>query len=280
MRHIAILGGGELGGAVAHTLARRDIARRIDVIDERGTVAAGKALDIAQAAPVEGFATELSGSPDMSAVAGADVIVIADRFGAGEWTGDEGFALLRRITQMARDAIVVCAGTAGRELVDRAVRDVKMPRARVIGSAPEALAGAARAMVALTLNGSATDVSLSVMGIPPGQIVIPWGDANAGGLALTRQLDEPTRRRLAATITALWPPGPFALAAAAGHVVAAIDGRSRRLACCFVAPESVDAARARTCAMPVRLGPAGIASVLRPALTIVEQVALDNAIQL
>src|ERR1700742_3953382 len=101
MREIAIIGAGELGGATAHAIARRDLARAIVLVDERGTVAAGKALDIAQAAPIEGFATALSGSTDVAVAAGAEVVVIADRFGAGEWHGEEALALLRRVRQMA-----------------------------------------------------------------------------------------------------------------------------------------------------------------------------------
>src|SRR5262245_43730499 len=238
MREIAIIGAGELGGATAHALARRNLARAITLIDERGKVAAGKALDIAQAAPVEGFATQLAGATELSYAGGAEVVVIADRFGGGEWTGEEGLALMRRVAQMAPHAIVVCAGASARELVDRSVRELKQPRTRLLGSAPEALAGAAKAMVALALNGSANDVALSVLGIPPAHTVIPWEDATAGGFALTRQLGEPARRRLDTKIAALWPPGPYALAAAATKVIAAIDERSRQLASCFVAPEA------------------------------------------
>jgi len=277
VREIAVFGAGELGGAVAHALARREIARTIRLIDERGTVAKGKALDIAQAAPVEGFATQLEGANDLSFAAGADIIVVADRFGVGEWTGDEALVLLRRTTQMTRHAIVVCAGTSGREMVDRGVRDLHLSRARLFGSAPEAVAGTARAITALALNGSARDIALSVLGIPPTQTVIPWEDATAGGFALVRQLDEPARRRLDMRIAALWPPGPYALAAAAAHVLAAIDGRSRRLASCFVAPAAADLGRRRTAAVPVRLGPGGITQVLMPRLSGAEQVAFDNA---
>lgn len=280
MHEIAVIGAGELGGAAAHALARADVARRVTLVDERGSVAAGKALDIAQAAPVEGFATQLTGSTDSAVIAGAAIVIVADRFGAGEWTGEDGFVSLRRITQMAPRAIVICAGAQGRELVDRGVRDLNIPRSRIFGSAPEAFAGAAKAMVALALNGSACDVSLSVLGIPPAQTVIPWEDATAAGLSLTRQLDEPVRRRLDTKIAALWPPGPFALAAAATVAAAAIDGRSRRLVSCFVAPAGDQAHRTRTCAMPVRLGATGIREVVQPALTQVERVAFDNATML
>jgi malate dehydrogenase len=277
MREVAIIGAGALGGAVAHAIARRDVARGVTIVDDAGRVAAGKALDIAQAAPVEGFATLLSGSTDLSAAAGVDVVVVADRFAAGEWQGEDQLVLLRRLSQMAPRAVVVIAGASGREMVDRGVGELKLPRQRVIGTAPEALAGAAKALIALALNASARDVAIAVLGAPPAHTIIPWEDATIGGSALTRVLDQPTRRKLDAEIAALWPPGPYALAAAAAQVVAAIGGRSRQRACCFVAPDRSESARRRTTALPVRLGPSGIVDVMWPSLSVVEQVALDNA---
>ena len=72
-------------------------------------------------------------------------------------------------------------------------------------------------------------------------------DASAG-FALTRLVDEPSRRRLAARVAALWPPGPYALAAAAAIVIEAMAGRSRRMASCFVAPDAGRRCRhARAC---------------------------------
>ncbi len=283
MREVAIIGAGELGGAVAHALAKSDVTRLVTLIDdspERGTVAAGKALDIAQAGPVEGFATELAGSTDLYRAAGADLIVVADRVRLGEWTGDEGLALLRRLHQLAPRAIVMCAGAAGRELVERGVLDLKMPRRRVFGSAPEALAGAARAVTALALNGSACDVAMSVLGVPPSHIVIPWEEATAGGFPIARRLDEPARRRLEQTIEGLWPPGPHALAAAVTKVGSAIAGKTRQAASCFVAPDAAATGRTRTSALPVRLGPSGIVEVITPILSASEQTALDNGVLL
>src|SRR4051794_14880879 len=214
MQQVAILGAGELGGAVAHALARRDLARSIVIVDESGRVAAGKALDIAQAAPIEQFATELSGAADVSVAAGASLVVLADRVHGGEWEGEEGLLLLKRLQQTAPRAVVVCAGTAQRELVDRGVGELRYSRRRLFGSAPDALAAGARALVALSLDGSPRDVALSVLGVPPGHTVIPWCDATFAGLSLTRLVSEPARRGLAARIDALWPPGPYALAAA------------------------------------------------------------------
>ena len=279
MLEIATIGAGELGGAVAHALARSDIARRVVLIDdstETNTVAAGKALDIAQAAPVEGFATELSGSTDLYRAAGAELVVVADRFRGGEWAGEESLVLLRRLQQLAPRAIVMWAGAGGCDAIERGVLELKIPRQRLFGSAPEALVGAARAMTALALQGSAREVELSVLGVPPAHLVIPWEDATAGGLSVVRQLDEPTRRRLEHTITSLWPPGPYALAAAAAKAAAAIAGKTRQRVCGFVAPDTSSGVRARTASMPLRLGPSGIVEVIAPILSGSDQTALDN----
>jgi len=81
-------------------------------------------------------------------------------------------------------------------------------------------------------------------------------------------------------VGALWPPGSYALAAAATVVVEAMSGRSRRIASCYVAPDVSTGTHTRTAAMPVRLGPAGIEEVVLPSLSAVEQVALDNALML
>jgi malate dehydrogenase len=280
MREVAIVGAGELGGAVAHVLARRDVVRSLVLVDESGRVAAGKALDIAQAAPVEGFSTQLGGTTDVATVAGSSVVIVAERFAGGPWSTEEGLLLLKRLTQTAPRAAIVCAGASYRELVERGVRDLRIDRRRLFGSAPEALAAGARALVALAVDGSPREVGLSVLGVPPSHTVIPWEDATIGGFALTHQMDEPSRRRLAAKIAALWPPGPYALASAASAVIEAMAGRSRRVASCFVAPDSASGTRARAAALPARFDAGGIAGIMQPSLSVVERIALDNAMAL
>jgi malate dehydrogenase len=280
MRDVAIVGAGALGGALAHLLAQRDIVAAVRLIDESGSVAAGQALDIMQASPVEGFATDVSGSTDVAAAAGASVIIVADRFGAAEWQGEEGLALLRRLVRSGSPSVIVCAGAAQRDLVERGAREMRVPRTLLIGSAPEALAGAVRAIVALETGGSPADVGLTVLGVPPSQIVVPWEEATIGGLAATRMLDQPTRRRISSKIAALWPPGPYALASAAVKAVESVCGKSRQSLSAFVAPDDAAGTRSRAVALPVRLGLTGVVEVLTPVLTTHDRVALDNAMML
>jgi malate/lactate dehydrogenase len=165
-------------------------------------------------------------------------------------------------------------------LIGRAVRELQLPRTALLGSAPEALAGGVRALAALELNSVPSEVSLSVLGIPPHHIVVPWEDATAGGFSLARLLTEPARRRLDGRVAGLWPPGPYALASAAARVIDTLLRGSPRLLTCFVAPDDTSGVRARAAALPVRLGPGGVVDVAMPELSVRERIRLDNAMLL
>src|SRR5690242_10333046 len=109
MQDVAIVGAGELGGMLARRLAVRDIVRNVRLVDDSGSVAAGKALDIVQSAPIEPFATGVTGSADLGSTSGASLVVLADGSG-GEWSGDEGLLLLKRLMPPGTGAVVLCAG--------------------------------------------------------------------------------------------------------------------------------------------------------------------------
>ncbi len=296
MSSIAIIGAGPLGGELAFLLARRDVARQIRLVDDEGQIAAGKALDIQQAAPIVGFAAGVKGSTDIFTAAGTDLIVIADRPGGTEWQGEEGLALMRQVVQLGghrsslvgarpdnadrHGSVVLCSGASHADLVERSVRELGIARTRILGSAPEALAAGARALVALEAGCSPSDVALTVVGLPPRQSVIVWDDATIAGYAALSALDDDARRRVTALVDRLWPPGPLTLAAAAMKAAQAILGQTRSLLAAFVAPDDSYGRRARTVALPVRLGPSGIAQVEHPHLSVRDRVALDASMLL
>jgi len=280
MDRVVVLGAGELGGLLAHALAKRSVASQICLIDEKGRVAEGKALDIMQAAPVEGFSASVTGSTDMSLAGGATAIVIADAFGGPEFSGDTGLAILKRARDFSPKSLVVCAGATERELIERGVRELHVPRTRLIGSAPEALVSGVRAIVAAELRASPRDVALTVAGVPPDHVVVLWEDATVGGFGLRRLISEPMQRRLDSAVAGLWPPGPYALASAAAKVLETMLGRSERRLTCFAAPDDAAGMRMRTAALPVRLNRSGLVDVVMPELNARDRVRLDNAMLL
>jgi malate/lactate dehydrogenase len=225
----------------------------------------------------------------LSAAAGAGIVVIADRAGvpaeAGSpghdaSQGEAGLSLIRQLNAIAPRALFLCAGVRDRELVERSVRELHIPRARILGSASEAFVAAATAIIALECDVSPRDVAVSILGVPPHQIVIAWEDASVAGFGLTGVMTEPVRRQLIRRIGALWPVGPYALASGVCKVVDAVSGHSRRPVTCFVAPDDQAGIRMRAAALPVRFGPGGIVEVMMPRLSVVERVALDNAMML
>jgi malate dehydrogenase len=277
MQTVAILGAGELGGAVGRALACRDLVSRIVFIDKSAGVAAGKALDIRQSGPVEGFDTRLDGTDDLTAVIGARVVVLADEHGAAEWNGDAALHLLGRVHGYAPRALVVAAGATQRDVLRLAVTEQGFPPSHVVGSAPTAAVSAARSLVAMEAGCSATDVALSVVGAPPGW-VIAWADGSVSGSPLMRVLPQPAVARIEARLRASWPMGPNALASAAASVVHAAWTASHRQFSCFVG-DLREPRRSTFVALPVVLGPAGVRHVNVPQLAPREQVALDGLLR-
>jgi malate/lactate dehydrogenase len=274
------MGAGELGGAIARQVAAADVTSRLILVDEIVRVAEGKALDIRQAAPVDGYHTHLIGTGDESAVVGADAVVIADRAATNaEWTDDSGVALVRRIAYHSPDAILLCAGAQQLAVVERGVREGGIARTRLFGSAPEALRAAVVSMVALEAQCGPTDVSLAVVGRPPGHLIVPWDDASIAGRRAVDVLTPPAITRLDARLARLWPPGPLTLAAAAARMLRVAASKGRVSLAAFVALTRDEGERGRVGMLPVRVHPAGVAQVLLPALSVRDQVRLDTALQ-
>ena len=76
---IALIGAGNIGGTLAHLVGLKDLGD-VALFDVFGGVAAGKALDIMQSAPVDGFDSQMSGSSDYSSIAGSDVVIVTAGF--------------------------------------------------------------------------------------------------------------------------------------------------------------------------------------------------------
>ena len=148
----AIIGAGDLGGAVAHALATRESVDRVLIVDAAESAAAGKALDIQQAGAIEGFHTRLAGTGDLTRVAGCSVCVVADRFGSpsAEWHGDRGSRSSMCVCSRPRETRQSMFAGATQADCSRAAVDARRASAkRLIGSCPEALASAVRAIVAM-----------------------------------------------------------------------------------------------------------------------------------
>jgi len=74
-KKIALVGAGMIGGTLAHLAAMKEMGD-IVLFDIAEGMPSGKALDLAQAGPVEGYDAKLKGTSDYADIAGADVIIV------------------------------------------------------------------------------------------------------------------------------------------------------------------------------------------------------------
>ena len=74
-KKIALIGAGQIGGTLAHLAAIKELGDIVlfDIVDG---VPQGKALDLAESGPVEGFNAKLAGTSSYADIAGADVIIV------------------------------------------------------------------------------------------------------------------------------------------------------------------------------------------------------------
>jgi malate dehydrogenase len=281
MSLVAIIGAGEIGGAVARALASRARVDAVRLIDDNAPVAAGKALDLMQSGPISRSDTRIDGTADLASVAGASAIVLADPAGAAEWSGEAALGTLRRLKAggYLDRSVLVCAGAAHHALMQQGFDELGLPRRRVIGSSPESLAAAARALVAIEAGAASNQVALMVIGRPPHKIVVPWNDASVAGYRVTSVLTAPQLNQVERRLRGLWPTGPTALGTAAALFCESVATGSRRIFSAFVSLDRDNGTKAPVCAWPVSIGPSGLERATTPVLSGRDQVVVDEVLQ-
>ncbi len=244
MPFVAILGAGPLGGALTYTLASRARFDEVRLIDPAGTVAVGKALDIRQAGPPDGCSTRVTGHADITAAAGAWVVALADPLPASDPSraAADSTVLLRTICSISPGALVVCTGATHRPLLERLVGEGICAPDLLVGSAPGAVGSAARSLVALAAGCAPAEVAVGLRWSPErGTPAIDWQRASVRGRRADDILTAERRDRVGRQLAAAWPPGPYALAAAAAGVAEAAWFGSRRSHTAWVADRSLGA---------------------------------------
>lgn len=277
MSVVSILGAGDIGAAAAYALARRSRVREVRLVDTAANVAAGKALDMRQSGPIEGFETPITSRGDLLDAVNADAIVIADAFDEGEWEGERGLALIKQLARAGTTAPIVCAGPKQVWLMEAAVREAGVPADRIVGSAASAAHSAVRALAALELDGSGVDISIAVVGRGPG-FTIGWTSATYAGSSLAGRI--PAHRMLAMSdlVKKMWPPKPQAIGAATAVIVEGLVTGSRRHLYATTVLAGEHGERGVATMVPLELGDRKIVRRIEPSLSPQERVEFLNGL--
>ena len=169
---IALIGAGQIGGTLALLAGIKELGDVV-LFDIADGVPQGKALDIAEAAPVEGFDAKFSGASDYSAIAGADVIIVTA--GVPRKPGMSRDDLLginlkvmeavgAGIKQHAPDAFVICITNPLDAMVWALQKTSGLPSNKVVGMAGVLDSARFRHFLAEEFNVSVEDVTAFVLG--------------------------------------------------------------------------------------------------------------------
>lgn len=169
---IALIGAGMIGGTLAHLAAMKELGDVV-LFDIAEGMPAGKALDLAQAGPVEGFDAKLKGTSDYADIAGADVVIVTA--GVPRKPGMSRDDLLginlkvmqsvgAGIKQHAPDAFVICI-TNPLDAMVWALREYSgLPHNMVVGMAGVLDSARFRHFLAEEFDVSVEDVTAFVLG--------------------------------------------------------------------------------------------------------------------
>ncbi|HEY1708932.1 MAG TPA: malate dehydrogenase [Rhizomicrobium sp.] len=171
-KKIALIGGGQIGGTLAHLAASKELGDVV-LFDIMEGLPQGKALDLAQSGPIEGFDAKLKGTNSYADIAGADVVIVTA--GVPRKPGMSRDDLLginlkvmaavgEGIKANAPDAFVVCITNPLDAMVWALRQFSGLPHEKVVGMAGVLDSARFRHFLAEELNVSVEDVSAFVLG--------------------------------------------------------------------------------------------------------------------
>lgn len=190
---IALIGAGQIGGTLALLAGLKELGD-IVLFDIADGVPQGKALDLAQSAPVEGFDAKLSGASSYEAISGAEVIIVTA--GVPRKPGMSRDDLLginlkvmeavgAGIKQYAPNAFVICITNPLDAMVWALQKACGLPHNRVVGMAGVLDSARFRYFLADEFNVSVEDVTAFVLGGHGDDMVPSMRYSTVAGIPLT-----------------------------------------------------------------------------------------------
>ena len=283
-KKIALIGAGMIGGTLAHLAAKRELGD-IVLFDIAEGIPQGKALDISQCGPVEGFDAKRIGTNDYADIAGADVIIVTA--GVARKPGMSRDDLLginlkvmktvgEGIRQHAPDAFVICI-TNPLDAMVWALREYSgLPHNKVVGMAGVLDSARFATFLAQEFNVSVKDVNAFVLGGHGDTMVpvtayttisgIPVDDLVKMGKSSKERIDEIVKRTrggggeivaLLKTGSAYYAPATSAIAMAEAYL-----GDQKRILPCAVYVQGKYGLDGLYVGVPTVLGANGVEEVI------------------
>ena len=291
---IALIGSGQIGGTLAHLIGLKELGDVV-MFDVAEGVPQGKALDLVQSSPVEGFDARFSGANSYEALDNAKVCIVTA--GVPRKPGMSRDDLLSinlkvmeqvgaGIKKYAPDAFVICITNPLDAMVWALQKASGLPHKRVVGMAGVLDSARFRYFLADEFNVSVEDVTAFVLG-GHGDTMVPLARySTVAGIPIT-ELIEPARleeivqrtRDGGAEIVKYLKTGSayYAPSAATTEMVEAILKDKKKILPCAAYLQGEYGIDGFYIGVPCKLGAAGLEKIIEIKLTPEEDAALKKS---
>jgi malate dehydrogenase len=289
---ISVVGAGNVGATVAQLIAYKELGDvvMVDIIEG---LPQGKALDLLEAGPVEGYDSQLNGANNYEATADSHIVVItagiARRPGMSRsdlitTNANIVRAVTEQVVKYSPEALLIVVSNPLDAMVHLTKHVSGFPKNRVVGQAGVLDSTRFRTFIAQELNVSVEDTQAFVLG-GHGDTMVPLPRySTVAGIPITHLLPQETIDRLVqrtrdggGEIVNLLKSGSafYAPGAAVVQMVEAIVKDKKRVLPCTAYLEGEYGLRDIYFGVPVKLGAGGVEQIIEIELTADERAALQ-----
>jgi malate dehydrogenase len=293
-KKVSIIGAGFVGSTCAHWIASKELADVV-LIDIFGGVAKGKALDLLQAGPVEGYDLDITGGDDFAAMEGSDIVILTS--GAPRKPGMTREDLVavnaeitasnvEKIKQYAPNSIVLIVNNPMDTMATLAWKVSGFPKNRVIGQGGVLDTARYRTFLAKEIGCSVEDIQAMLLGGHGDEMVPLPSYTTVAGIPVTHFIPEDKlsaiverAKKGGAEIVALLEKGSayYAPAAATVEMVEAILKDKKRILPCSCLLEGEYGVSGTFFGVPTMLGANGIEKIIEVPLTDEEKAGVAKS---
>jgi len=295
MKKITVIGGGNVGSTAAQRIAEKQLAQEVVLVDILEGVPQGKALDMWESAPVEGFDSAVVGANDYAATANSDIVVITAGLARKPGMSRDDLLLANtKIVKSVTEQVVTHSPNSILIVVSNPLDVMAYVAKKVSGFAKQRVIGMAgildsarfRLFIAQELNVSVRDVQAMVLGGHGDSMVPLVRYSTVSGIPISELIPA---ERIDALVTRARNGGIeivnflktgsayYAPSSAAVEMVEAISRNSNRVLPCSAWLEGEYGLNDVYCGVPVKLNANGIEQILELKLTDEEIAGLKKS---
>ncbi len=285
LNKITVVGAGNVGATAAQSLAEKNLARSVVMIDVVEGVPQGKALDQWQSGPIEGFDTRVLGTNDYETAAGSELFVVTAGIARKPGMSRDDLvktnagivkSVCEQIKRVAPDAIVVVVSNPLDVMCYVALKATGFPRERVLGMAGVLDTARYRMFLAEALDVSVEDIQAMVLG-GHGDTMVPLVSyTTVSGIPVGQLLAKEKLAKIVdrtrnggAEIVGFLKTGSayYAPSAASVQMVEAIVHDKKRILPCAAWLQGEYGLNDVFCGVPCKVGRGGLEQIIQVSLT-------------